>query len=423
MLDPYIKSRDEVAAIRGGVQSLLQSQLQSNGVPLSSINLSAPTTSQLGPPPQGISGVRKAYWRALQAHNVAQAKYDALRADLERLKHQRSNTTNTESQPSTTIGEDYIPLLRLREKQRKLKAIESAYASIASAGSDISTNTSDDIVKRQIGETPVPPSSQPFANRDSDADAKILELKKALVSTKRRVEERRKNVASQEVNAPNSASPQTAIVGLQNALQELTGWMETQLTIIANAEATALPDETPAKTGATDQTMKPDADAAGLYAKYVEARERLVRNVNDPPTTSIDHAEDLVSEISSMKDTNFPSKSSAEILLPHLPTLLAIKQEEQALIQQSAYVRRQTTSAETATERILRRLADESHLVQSGANTGGDWAAPAKDTSNATRTYVKTRTEAGDASVSSADRALGSITSMPASLDRLLSSS
>lgn len=420
-LDPYIKSRAEVASIRRDLQSLLQAQLQRDGIPLSSINVTTPTISQPGIPPASIIGIRKAYWKALLAHQVAQAKHDALRADLDKLKHQRVNGVNAESQPSTNIGEDYIPLLRLREKQRKLKSIESAYDSIATAGINLSTATLDDVVKKQIGETPVQPNTQPTTSRNSEAETKILELKKALISTKRRVEERRRNVASGEMNGTDSASPQMEIAGLQDALQELTGWMETQLTIIANAEATAQPDESPAKDGATDDINKPDVDIEVLYQNYLEARERLVRNVNDPPLTSSDHGEHTSGETSISRDGGLPVKSPAEILLPYIPILAAGKQEEQALMQQSAYVRRHISSAETATERLLRRLADESHLVQPGSNGGDDWATAAKEASNATTTYVKTRVEAGELSVDSAEQALESIKSMPASLDRLLS--
>lgn len=423
VLAPYIKSREEAAAIRQTLQSHVQSQLRSNDVPLSSVNLTTAPSFRLESPPARISGVRKTYWKALQAHNEAQAKYDALRSDLEKLKHQRPSLGGKENQTLTAVNEDYIPLLRQREKQRKLKAIETAHASIASAAGDLATAALDDIVKKQIGEPPIPPSSPLSSDRSSDAESKILELKRALISTKRRVEERQMNVASPKINGAGGFSPQMEIAGLQNMLQELTAWMETQLTIIASSEASEPPNGSPARISASDDISNSTTGIEPLYQKYVEARERLVKTVNNPSKASFDHVDNLISDAPNPRDPEPSSKSSAEILLPYIPILLAAKQEEQALMQQSAYVRRHVAASESATDRLLRRLADESHLVQPGASSGGDWAEAAREASDATKSFVKARVQAGEASVNSADEALDGIKFMPASLDRLLPSS
>lgn len=421
-LSPYIKPRDEVSAIRKELHLHLQSQVKSDAIPLSSVNLTTRTTSTSKSPPASVSDIRRAYLKALQAHNAAQAEYDTLRADLDRLKHPNAKSRNNGSHSCTTIGEDYIPLLRQREKQRKLKAIETAYAGIASAGGELPITAQDDILKKRLGEPPIPPSTQPSLSRSSDVEAKILELKKALISTKRRVDERQGNALSHDVNGGSAVSPQMEIAGLQNALQELTAWMESQLTIIANAESTAESEESPTKSGAPDETANSNSDIEALYQRYIEARERLVQTINDPTKPSVDQVDGLVNEALNSKDVNPPSKSSVEVLLAYLPTLLSAKQEEQALMQQSAYVRRHITSAETATERLLHRLADESHLVQPGASSGENWATAAREASDATRDYVKARVEVGESSINSADQALENIKSLPASLDRLLPS-
>lgn len=418
-LGPYIRTRNEVAAIRRGLHQHLQSQLRNGNTPLTSASLTIPPESQLGSPPSSLTGVRKAYWKALQAHGEAQARYDALRADLDRLKHQRSGPEAHSARHSTSVNDDYIPLLRLREKQRKLKAIETAYSEITSTGADLFVSPLDEIVKKQIGELSVPPNTHPSSDRTSEVEGKILELKKALVATKRRVDERKKQESlSTETNGASEVSPKSEIAGLQRALQELTTWMESQLTVIANAEGAT---QSPEDSGTAPDTKISSDTIETLYRQYVEARERLLRTVNGlPETQPNDSIEDLTGQNPVPRDTNALAKAPAELLLPYIPTLVAAKQAEQALMQQNAYVRRHISSAEAETDRLLRRLADESHLVQPGATSGSDWADAAKEASVATDNFIRERVEAGEAFANSTRQGLENIRSLPASLDRLI---
>src|ERR1700761_6761094 len=89
-LRPFIRPREEVTNIRRGLQAHLQNQLRANGATVSSIDLASPGTVVLDTPSNSLSGVRKAYWRALKAHNAAQSKYDALRAEIDQLQRVKS---------------------------------------------------------------------------------------------------------------------------------------------------------------------------------------------------------------------------------------------------------------------------------------------------------------------------------------------
>lgn len=425
-LGPYIKPRDEITAIRRGLQDRLQSQIRDVDTPLSSINLTSVPIRELDSSPAGLSGVRKAYWKALQAHTAAQAKYDALKTELDQLKHQNSESeTVTSSSTADSVNETYVPLLRQRERHRRLKVLERALLDINSAGGNQSSSSVDDVVKSKLGHQPTPPTSQPSVTRSPEVEAKILELKKAVVSSRRNLDGSGSKVADQVTNGTNAVSPHAEIAGLQAALQELTAWMESQLTVIANAEAESqVEPSTPANNGSSRAEPPSTKEIESLYEDYLEARQRLLETASDSPRPSPD-AEiiDLVGSGGGAKATDYakgPQKSAAATLIPFIPTLVDLKEEEQALMQQSSHIRHQLSTAETDTQRLMHRMAEESHLVQPGASQGKDWAEAARNASTATESFVKDRLESGERASSSAKQALEGIRRLPGSLDPLL---
>ena len=425
-LGPFIKPRNEVSAIRLRMHKYLQDQLQDADTPLSSINLTSPALTRPDPPPAALSGVRRAYWKTLQAHATAQAKYDALRTELEQLKRQRPEAQDRgETDSTSSINENYVPLLRQRERYRKLKVLEKAVTNINLAGGGVSSNSVDDVVKKRLADLPTPPGTQPSLNRSPEVEAKIMELKKAVVSNKRRADERSAKTPELGINGDNEITPLAEIAGLQKALQELTSWMENQLTLIASAEAESQPaPETSVQNCSEKKPPLSTENVESLYEKYLEARQRLVETVNEPPEVRADtYITDFVSNVRSSKGADLSKaavKSPAETMLPYISTLLGLKQEEQALMQQNSYIRHQVSTAEADTERLIRRLADESHLVQPSAKQGKDWAEAARETGEATDEVVTGRLDAGEASASSAKQTLESIRKLPQSLNGLL---
>ena len=425
-LSPYIKSREDVTKIRQGLQNYLQSQLQTQGVSSSSLNVAASYGSELDSPPPRLTGVRKAYWRALQAHSAAQAKYDALKTELDQLKHNKTAHSGNEGvRNANSIDESYIALLRQREKYRKLKVIDRALSEINSTDSETPTNNLDDIVKKKIGDLPTPPSTQPSFSRSPEVESKVMELKKAVVSTKRRAEQQGNSSTTNSANGTNDATPQAEIAGLQSALQELTSWMEDKLTLIASAEMEAQSagdGQTPNGTSAKSPISTEDIEA--LYEQYLDARQRLIHTVNDSPAADADASaagfDFEHSRSKSVDPSKSAPKSSAESVLPYIPSLVAAKQEEQSLFQQTTYVRRQLSAAEEQTASLIRRLADESHLVQPGASHGKDWVVASKNAGAATEEFIRQRLAVGETSVGSAEETLEAIESWPESLNRVV---
>ena len=108
-------------------------------------------------------------------------------------------------------------------------------------------------------------------------------------------------------------------------------------------------------------------------------------------------------------EASMNAKPAVETLIPLIPALAHTTTDEQRLLKQTAFIRRRVATTQTETDRLMRRLADESHLVQPGASDGKDWTEAASKVSNETNNIVQRKVEAGEKSVAQARKALGQI--------------
>lgn len=397
-LGPFIKPRDEVSAIRRNLQAYLQKQISGeDGTPLSAVNLTISPEEDLKEPPPALTGVRKAYWKALQANRAAQAKYDALKADLEALKRPEA----TLDQPASSITETYIPLLRQKEKLRRLKVLERAYSSLPTLPSD----SLEGHLKAHLGAQPTPPSTHAPSSAPQTApevEAKVLAVKKAVLTSQRRVQdqETRNAVAKASLPGNEEMGNGAKIAGLQKALQELTGWMEEMLGVIADAEAEAAGESVPPTPGGTVVGRRVELEEIeAAYERYLHSRRRLIQSISEDPESDAEDAEPLFPPPNHNTTSNkrHPSKpSSSELLIPHIERLASVKASETDLLQQKAYIRRQLSVSEAETLRVVGRLAGESHLVQPGASRGADWLKASREAVEETEKVVGERVKAGE---------------------------
>ncbi|GAB1727589.1 hypothetical protein NU195Hw_g4664t1 [Hortaea werneckii] len=418
-LGPFIKPRDEVSRIRQELQSYLQKQAGSADAPLSTANVTASSEWDVLSPGPALSGVRRAYLQALRTHSEAQGKHDRLRADLERLSA-GSLDGNKRTNTSASVTENHLPLLRQRERLRKLQAIQRAFEGISSTGKAATNAHIDNLVRQKAGDLPAPPSvQQQTYSEKPDVDSRVLELKKAIIATKRRVD--LLTTSDPTSNEETSRQSKSEIAGLQAALHELTIWMEDQLSLIGSAEGDSPAAPPTPSTGehATSGATSSVEDIGALYEDYIDARERLITTINSPPSTTTT-PDDSRSMSRSPPSRDIERRASpAETLLPHIRRLASTKLNEQALLQQSAYLRRQVSTAESEDLRLILRLADESHIVQPGASKGKDWAEAGREASRATTEAASERLKAGEKATASAKRALDDIEYVPRVFENL----
>lgn len=395
-LGPFIKPRNEVSAIRRNLQAYLEKQLPGEDeTPLSTVNLVIPADETIQDPPSGLTGVRKAYWKALQADQTAQANYDSLKADLEALKR----TPPPPDASETSTNDTYIPLLRQKENLRRLQVLERAYSSLPALPSGP--------LEDHLGAQPTPPTttapSSTTPKTSPEVEAKSLALKKALLKTQRRVQDREtRNAVAAASLPPDEELPNGAkIAGLQAALQELTVWMEEMLGMIADAEAeNTAPTSVPPTPGAPPSGRKVDlAEIEASYDRYIHARRRLTHALSplaDSDETDTDDGAPLFPPANHSATTRSNKPSPAELLLPYTPHLPSLKSSEADLLQQKAFLRRQLTASEAETTTVVRRLAGESHLVQPGASRGVEWLEAAIEAEGETGMVVTGRVGFGE---------------------------
>lgn len=430
-LQPYIKTRQEVEHVRRGLQA---------SFPVSTLDTARKSYSET-PEPSGLTGVRKAYLQALQAHRVAQERYDALKTELEQLS--RSEPTPGGAQGNTTafLTESYVPLIRQRERRRKLAIVEKTLAKITAAGGDTVVESFDKVAKREVGELPHPPSTSGYADRELESDYDLTRLKKAILSTKRELEEHEELSAQANGIAEGDINPHADLKALQKTHSELTAWMENQLAMISDVDSTK--DGSSSTYSAADNSAGEEAafslsDIENLYKQYLDSRQRLLRVVShqerqdsspssSPDTTrrrSTSPTTPTTTTTTLDSDPSLPAPS--ELILPYLSRLTSAKQTSQSLSQQTTHLRRQLTLAETQTQDILTRLADESHLVQpehhhhrrrGGAPQGQDWREAAEEAREATVNVVRKRVESGNAFAEQAVQTLESIHGLPGCVD------
>lgn len=435
-LQPYIKTRQEVEHVRRGLQA---------SFPVSTLDTARKSYSET-PEPGGLTGVRKAYLQALQAHRVAQERYDALKTELEQLS--RSEPTPGGAQGNTTafLTESYVPLIRQRERRRKLAIVEKTLAKITAAGGDTVVESFDKVAKREVGELPHPPSTSGYADRELESDYDLTRLKKAILSTKRELEEHEELSAQANGIAEGDINPHADLKALQKTHSELTAWMENQLAMISDVDSTK--DGSSSTYSAADNSAGEEAafslsDIENLYKQYLDSRQRLLRVVShqerqdSSPSSSPDTARrrstspttPTTTTTTLDSDPSLPAPS--ELILPYLSRLTSAKQTSQSLSQQTTHLRRQLILAETQTQDILTRLADESHLVQpehhhhrrrgggggGGAPQGQDWREAAEEAREATVNVVKKRVESGNSFAEQAVQTLESIHGLPGCVD------
>nr|OQO26436.1 hypothetical protein B0A51_04959 [Rachicladosporium sp. CCFEE 5018] len=417
-LEPYIKSRSEVFSIRQNLHSHLESHLHlENATPLCCANVSDPPLSRpLGEPPTSLTGVRKAYHRALVAHQAAQKRYDGLKSELQSLSPGNAGHIAPQSGSDST---DVLSLLRAREKRRRLLVLSHALDGIEDAGSALGSVAIDDVVRKRAGEVPIPPSKSQHdaANGHGGVDARqrLGELQRAVLSAKGAVERCQRSELGRGTESASGEEP----YALQQTRNELIGWIERQLALIGEgqAESEKVP-ATPSSTNGNDGEVAVSIEEIeDLYEGYLEARTSLLQTLQSKPRV-FDHGDG--------SNHTFPRESNAEvavtpaeILLPYVTPLLEMKSSEVALSQQQAFLRKELTTATAATDRLLRRHADESHLVHPGASRGKDWALAGADAGKGTKTFVEGRLQAGHAAVMLADERLEAIGSVRDNMEKL----
>jgi hypothetical protein len=256
-----------------------------------------------------------------------------------------------------------------------------------------------------------------------EGELRMMELKKAILGAKatiERLEGEGERMDDDDVRATKGAGE---LFALQQARNELIGWIEQQLAIIGDAQADAVDDvsSSPAKANGQEEdghVATPD-EIMQLYDRYLEARRTLLDTVQSRQDVSpLASAPDSPKPPRTSSQENDATSTTATTLLPFIKPLLDTQASEQEIIQQAAYARRQLSAADSSSERLLRRFADESHLVHPGASHGRDWARAGEEAGETTRELVLAKAKAGEKSSRQAEVTLGKLKDFTSGLEK-----
>jgi hypothetical protein len=368
--------------------------------------------------------VHRAYWKALQAHRQAQAKYQALKTEVDQLSAAQSPGTKQPNAEPDLLRESYLPLLKQKEKQRKLATLERTFSRIQTIGGDIVIDSFDNVVRKEIGDVPYPPNASTFPERDLDSHTgpDLTQLKQAILGAKRKCDVHQKLIQDIDTSASAVTDPHTELQALQNAHNELTLWMETQLALISDVDPSTESGTASPISALENFGLRPGEDIASLYEQYLDARQKLLETILHPESAeTIPIDAPTLQRRNSQKETE--PRVPSEALLPYITRLVALRQQEQQLQQQNSHVRRQMATAEDDTQTVLARLVDESHLVAPGLDqrnaSGQDWLKAASSDAAATKSSTLERLAVGQTSAKAASAALAGIKGLPESLDAL----
>jgi hypothetical protein len=384
-------------------------------------------TQTLPEAPASVTGVRRAYWRALRAHQVARERYEGLRAELD-VAARNAGAGAGAGEGGVGVdgngdGGELLALLRARERRRKLGAVERAVAAVEREGDGIVGAKIDDVMKKAVGDVPVLPSQRGLMSGGGgreEGEMRVVELKKAILRAKSTIDSSERQDSEEDRRGDGGSE----LHALQQARNELIGWIERQLALIGDSQAEEGNDaaSSPVKNGSDeeDSHVATPEEILQLYDHYLVARNSLLDTVQQPQDISPLAPSPKSPKQARPAPDNDSATTTATALLPFVYPLLAAQSAEQALVHQAAYVRRQLSAAESSSERDLRRFADESHLVHPGASRGRDWARAGEEVGEATREYVLAKARAGEVGSREADAMLGRIEGITEGLERLV---
>ncbi|GAB7354349.1 hypothetical protein MBLNU459_g4858t2 [Dothideomycetes sp. NU459] len=302
---------------------------------------------------------------------------------------------------------DRVSLCRQTQRQRRLQLVDDTLSDLDSHHRSQSPLTAADVVNSEANSLTVPPTSQlEYCSPSVDKGFEILQLKKAFLQADANVEhDKRFNGHNKDYPREWNMSDATRNHALQSAINELISWIESELAKLSNPhdehdqnDERHVAATTGARKDAVDERLTEISD---LYERYISARKSLVCSVTAvTDSTMSDDSHARAMGALPTKKTQTPKENClSSALLPYIATLCQISDSEPAMMQQTSYLRRQLVHDSTTTEQLVRRLADESHLVAPGSRDARAWMEAAGADRRRDAQMLKTALETGEQNI------------------------
>ncbi|KAF7567342.1 AAA-27 multi-domain protein [Pyrenophora tritici-repentis] len=387
-LSSYVNSREDTLRIRRTLSKYLISSLRPVTAATQNQHLNHECPQGLAVAntnPPGLKDTRLDYLQALRARNQALARHRELQASLEQLRdrHVDENPTQPESEYDNDVTRSYVSLLRQRRRYAELQVIQESLEKLLSAKPSNASADPRDLIKSAIGEQPdLPVERLEHLSQAEDDQASIFKLKQEVLEARASME--RAQAASNKALEETRQEPslQAQVYALEQARNEIVDWVQGELAKME--EETTFPEDAspmkrPVTSAAPVDLAFAETQVRESYNKYTATRARLL---------------EIYASFQQPLDIPSLTQDSAPIskLLPHLPHLSQIANNERALLQQSVYLETQIAAADQDIQDTLLRLAGESHLLPpAGSKDVAAWGKTAREAETATDEFVKAR--------------------------------
>lgn len=385
-LQPYIRSKEEVASIRHSLDMALNKQQAGSNRPLT--RYLAAEHAQLREPSEldvlDGRGTRSTYARAMSARRNASQRLTDLRDELARL-----HKPTASAEPASHADGTLLALASLRREQRRqiLEIVKNSVRGLEEERERSEHGNLSHILNNERQALPVPPSITPskeFSRQNNTSS--ILELKKAVLKAKSLVDTDPAVLNDSDPHDwPEYTHNGPRVLALIRTRDEMVKWLENELSKMSQGGEFAMAGA--ASPSLAENEEVEEANIHDVYSKYLEVRQDLVRVlaplkesiVTSKPLSRRPSQERQYSASGTMnpKQHEQPASCPASDILPYAKELCAITEQEAALIQHSTFLRRQLAWTSDRTGQLLYRLADESHLLVPGASDTFAWVQAA----------------------------------------------
>lgn len=380
-LAPYIKTRQEALRIRR-ILSVFLAQNTDGTKPLSRTSLAVPCEdARIKRIPPEVSGIRKKYLKALQAHVKAREEYELLvqGPDEDTMKTMRQEQQQVDDDTSAHVA-TYLDLLRAQRKYQKLGILQDYLDLLAQKDAAKSDYLTVESISKDISQPPellstaTLESSSRITSSEDAIQALTLRLEKAVLRAQNAVEKERRLLAQvkseqhYEANSGDTNWPDTSaeIFALNVTRDELISWIEQKLAEGNQSEDNLDNDSIGDRERASlDVDERKDATEA-KYEDYLQTRKSLVDLMSErralPTHKLVKKQED--STLYPKSKSNETSTYEASLVLPYLTEyIIPASTAQKGFTQQESHLSKTLVDQSRETVKVLQRLADESHLL------------------------------------------------------------
>lgn len=380
-LAPYIRPRHEALRIRR-ILSIFLAQSMGLESPLSITSLVLPGEDTLVKriPPE-VSGLRKNYLKAVQAHVKARDEHDRLTQELDDgdLKAMRREQQQIEDEASTHVT-TYVELLQAQRKYQKLMILQNHLDLLAQKDAAQINYLSMNSIFKEIAPAPEAPSPTSLEDNlapENSTKMLFLRLEKALLHAQSS-SEKEKQLLAQALSEEHSettlkkADPRNASAqafALKQTRDEMVHWVEEQLAQGGqgeedlDGEPSADMKETTLDIGQREKAIK------AKYDRYLQTRKSLLALLSAKRHAPLNPPAGAPYKIclqphNAKKEQTENRCDNASIVLPYATEyLIPAASAQKRFLQHEFHLSKILEGQSQETVHVLERLADESHLL------------------------------------------------------------